>query len=180
MLRCEFPSGFLAVRCYWMRGSVALMYEGIVLVSEYLLRATSFLINFGLGLRPVLSLCLYRHRLSSVVASYSHHTLKSSGHKTLSRWYYTLDPQVFFACNSSSIDFSGVAFHRGHRCRGHTTVYSSTPRRSTGDCGTARGRIDGARGSPDAHGRDRRTVVRTRAVSSQRRIPATTVLRQSG
>jgi len=25
-----------------------------------------------------------------------------------------LDPQVFFACNSSSIDFSGVAFHRGH------------------------------------------------------------------
>jgi hypothetical protein len=26
----------------------------------------------------------------------------------------TLDPQVFFACNSSSIDFSGVTFHRGH------------------------------------------------------------------
>src|SRR5437764_7805313 len=25
-----------------------------------------------------------------------------------------LDPQVFFACNSSSIDFSGVAFHTGH------------------------------------------------------------------
>jgi hypothetical protein len=25
-----------------------------------------------------------------------------------------LDPQVFFACNSSSIDFSGVAFHRGN------------------------------------------------------------------
>ena len=25
-----------------------------------------------------------------------------------------LDPQVFFACNWSSIDFSGVAFHRGH------------------------------------------------------------------
>ena len=25
-----------------------------------------------------------------------------------------LDPQVFFSCNSSSIDFSGVAFHRGH------------------------------------------------------------------
>jgi len=25
-----------------------------------------------------------------------------------------LDPQVFFACNSSSIDFSGVAFHGGH------------------------------------------------------------------
>src|SRR5205823_2881700 len=27
---------------------------------------------------------------------------------------YKLDPQVFFACNSSSIDFSGVAFHTGH------------------------------------------------------------------
>jgi hypothetical protein len=27
---------------------------------------------------------------------------------------FSLDPQVFFACNSSSIDFSGVAFHTGH------------------------------------------------------------------
>ena len=66
-----------------------------------------------------------------------------------------------------------------HRGRDTSTVVSRAPRRGPWHHGTARGRSHGACGSADTCGHNRRTVVRARAVSAQRRTPVTTACRQS-
>ena len=71
----------------------------------------------------------------------------------------------------------GLTAFRATGAEVHAAVFSGAPRRGLWDHGTARGRTHGARGSADARGQNRRTLVRARASSPQRRVAAATVSR---